>query len=77
MLTGEGVCAKADEELPNALHLTELDYLMKLKSFRQGYYQVQDKSSMRVAEWADVRPGDYIIDVCAAPGGKAIHVRPY
>ena len=47
---------------------------MKLKSFRQGYYQVQDKSSMRVAEWADVRPGDYIIDVCAAPGGKAIHL---
>ncbi len=74
MLTEEGVCAKADEELPNALHLTELDYLMKLKSFRQGYYQVQDKSSMRVAEWADVRPGDYIIDVCAAPGGKAIHL---
>ena len=48
--------------------------LMKLPSFRKGYYQVQDISSMQVAGWADVKAGDYIIDVCAAPGGKAIHL---
>ena len=29
---------------------------------------------MQVAGWADVKAGDYIIDVCAAPGGKAIHL---
>ena len=29
---------------------------------------------MQVAKLADPQPGDYVIDVCAAPGGKAIHM---
>lgn len=29
---------------------------------------------MQVAEWAAPEKGDYIIDVCAAPGGKALHL---
>ena len=29
---------------------------------------------MQVAEWAEPKEGDYVIDVCAAPGGKAIHL---
>lgn len=74
ILKEEGVCAAEDAALPCALHLSGLDYLMKLPSFRKGYYQVQDISSMQVAGWADVKAGDYIIDVCAAPGGKAIHL---
>ena len=74
ILKEEGVHAAEDAALPCALHLSGLDYLMKLPSFRKGYYQVQDISSMQVAGWADVKAGDYIIDVCAAPGGKAIHL---
>lgn len=74
ILKEEGVRAAEDAALPCALHLSGLDYLMKLPSFRKGYYQVQDISSMQVAGWADVKAGDYIIDVCAAPGGKAIHL---
>ncbi len=29
---------------------------------------------MQAAEWASPKEGDYIIDVCAAPGGKALHL---
>lgn len=29
---------------------------------------------MQVAEWAEVQKDDYVIDVCAAPGGKALHM---
>ena len=35
------------------------------------YMAVQDVSSMLVAEVADPKKGDYVIDVCAAPGGKS------
>ena len=35
---------------------------------------VQDVSSMLVAEVADPKKGDYVIDVCAAPGGKSLHM---
>lgn len=73
-LKEEGVSVKEDAELPYALHLSGLDYLMKLESFQKGYFQVQDVSSMQVAQWAAPEEGSYIIDVCAAPGGKAIHL---
>jgi len=73
-LKEEGVSVKEDAELPYALLLSGLDYLMKLESFQKGYFQVQDVSSMQVAQWAAPEEGSYIIDVCAAPGGKAIHL---
>lgn len=74
MLEAEDVCVKEDETLPYALHLSGYDHLSGLISFRQGYYQVQDISSMQVAEWAEVQKDDYVVDVCAAPGGKALHI---
>lgn len=74
MLNKENVRVREDSSLPYALHLSGFDYLMKLESFQKGYYQVQDLSSMQVAEWAAPKAGDYIIDVCAAPGGKALHL---
>lgn len=64
-------------EIPNVscgLYLSGYDRLTALDSFNKGYYQVQDVSSMQVAYLADPKEGDFCIDVCAAPGGKAIHV---
>lgn len=73
-LAGEGVKAEEVPELPCALLISGYDYLGALPSFREGDFQVQDISSMLVAERANPREGDYIIDVCAAPGGKALHL---
>lgn len=72
-LKNEGVTVSEDSRIPYALYIADYDYLAKLESFRKGYFYVQDKSSMEVAEWADPKKGDQIIDVCSAPGGKAIH----
>lgn len=74
ILQDEEVTAEEVQGLPYALYLSGYDHLAGLASFRQGYYQVQDISSMQVAEWAAAKEGDYVIDVCAAPGGKAIHI---
>lgn len=61
-------------ELNYAFLITGFDHLNALESFREGLFYVQDISSMMVAEWADPKEGDHIIDVCAAPGGKSIHL---
>ena len=74
LLRAENVQVTEVEELPNALYLSGYDRLTALDSFNKGYYQVQDVSSMQVAYLADPKEGAYCIDVCAAPGGKAIHV---
>ncbi|GET18152.1 RNA methyltransferase [Lactobacillus agilis] len=36
-----------------------------------GYVYSQDLSAMYVAEVADAKPGEWILDLCAAPGGKS------
>ena len=36
-----------------------------------GLYYIQEPSAMSAAEYLDVRPGDYVLDLCAAPGGKS------
>ncbi len=72
-LEKEGVKVRLCDTIDSALFISGYDYLGALESFRAGHFQVQDISSMEVAEWADPQKGDYIIDVCAAPGGKSLH----
>ncbi len=73
-LRREGVEATPDEEVPCALWLQGYDHVAGLPEFREGLFYVQDLSSMRAVLWADPKEGDQVLDVCAAPGGKAIHV---
>ena len=47
--------------------------LSELAGFQNGSYTVQDVSSMMVCEIAQIRKNDYVMDVCAAPGGKSLH----
>ena len=73
-LEKDGVVYRRHPVLPYAYELTNYDYLAGLLAFQKGYFYIQDISSMQVAEWAEPKEGDYVIDVCAAPGGKAIHL---
>ena len=73
-LEKEGVHVENHPYLPYALWISSYDYLADLESFQSGAFYVQDISSMLVAHIANPKEGDNIIDVCAAPGGKALHM---
>ena len=84
-LKAEGVTVQTLEELSyaglpytDAYHyafaISGFDHLMALPSFQDGLFYVQDISSMMVAEAAAPEKGAHVIDVCAAPGGKSIHL---
>jgi 16S rRNA (cytosine967-C5)-methyltransferase len=45
-----------------------------LPGFSEGWFAVQDEASSWVVDVLDPQPGDRIVDVCAAPGGKAADV---
>lgn len=72
-LEREGVKVEEHPFLQSALLISNYDYLGALDSFLEGDFQVQDAASIQVAESAGIKEDDYIIDVCAAPGGKALH----
>jgi 16S rRNA (cytosine967-C5)-methyltransferase len=73
-LRAQGMDVNISEQLPYALEISGYDRLSAIPQFLDGDFYVQDVSSMMVAEWADVKPGDTVIDVCAAPGGKSTHI---
>lgn len=73
-LREEQVTVKEHPYLDYALEISGYDYLGDLESFEDGDFQVQDLSSMLVAEVAEPKEGDSVIDVCAAPGGKSLHI---
>lgn len=68
-----GAALQKHPYLSYAFYVEEAEGLRSLPGFEEGLFAVQDVSSMLVCEAAGIETGDYVIDVCAAPGGKALH----
>ncbi|QFJ53661.1 16S rRNA (cytosine(967)-C(5))-methyltransferase RsmB [Pseudobutyrivibrio xylanivorans] len=60
-------------DLPHAGYISGYDSVASIPEFNEGLFYVQDYSSQLVAHVAQAKPADNVIDVCAAPGGKALH----
>lgn len=73
-LRAQNITVKEVPYLDYALEISDYNYLQAIQAFKDGLFQVQDVSSMLVAEVAAPKWGDYCIDVCAAPGGKSLHL---
>ncbi|WP_128894307.1 16S rRNA (cytosine(967)-C(5))-methyltransferase RsmB [Longirhabdus pacifica] len=48
--------------------------LTNTSQYENGHFTIQDESSMLVADVVDPQPGMMVLDMCAAPGGKATHI---
>ena len=73
ILEEEGVTVTEVSGLSYAYEISGYDYLTALKSFNEGLYQIQDISSMMAGEYVKPSTDSFIVDVCAAPGGKSIN----
>ncbi len=73
-LREQGVKVEKAPYIDTAYYISNYNHLAGLKSFLMGRFVVQDVSSMLVAKAAAPKKGDYVIDLCAAPGGKSLHV---
>jgi 16S rRNA (cytosine967-C5)-methyltransferase len=70
-LAESGVTATPHPWVPGCLELTGTGDLTKLPAFQEGKFLVQDPAARLVSLLAEVRPGQKVLDVCAAPGGKS------
>lgn len=73
-LESEGIQVEAHPYLSYAYTLKKAEGLGNIESFQKGDFTVQDVSSMLVAECAGIRENQKVLDLCAAPGGKSMHV---
>ncbi|NMB34951.1 MAG: 16S rRNA (cytosine(967)-C(5))-methyltransferase RsmB [Firmicutes bacterium] len=56
------------------LYLNLAGRLAELESFQRGLFQVQGESSMLAATLLNPQPGELVLDLCSAPGGKTTHL---
>lgn len=68
LLTTKTSLAKDGIIIQNPIRITETE------EFKKGYFQIQDESSMLVAQIMDPVKGSLVIDVASAPGGKTTHL---
>jgi len=59
---------------PEALNLAEGIGLWSTPEYAEGLFQPQDEASMCVAHALSPLPGQSVLDLCSAPGGKSTHV---
>ena len=57
---------------PNGYYYTEEDAPTKHPYYYAGLYYIQEPSAMTPASVLPVEPGERVLDLCAAPGGKTI-----
>ncbi|MHB8841953.1 MAG: 16S rRNA (cytosine(967)-C(5))-methyltransferase RsmB [Candidatus Aquicultor sp.] len=60
--------------VPEALVVKGGGDITRLPQFKEGQFYIQDESSMIIAHVVDPQPGETILDVAAAPGGKTTHM---
>jgi len=60
--------------LSYAFYLSGIDQIEHIPEFQSGDFYIQDVSSMLVSEVASPKEHMTCVDVCAAPGGKSLHI---
>lgn len=57
--------------MPDCWLLSGGGSLEAMPAFQKGWFQVQDAAAKAAVLASGVKPGDRVLDVCAAPGGKS------
>ncbi|MCL2407312.1 MAG: 16S rRNA (cytosine(967)-C(5))-methyltransferase RsmB [Defluviitaleaceae bacterium] len=58
---------------PFSLNLRGLPGIQNLPAYRDGLFHIMDEGAMVAVDAAGLKPGQRVLDICAAPGGKAFY----
>jgi 16S rRNA (cytosine967-C5)-methyltransferase len=79
--TAENLQAQLQEEnilsiklSEECLTLQERKNVFATQAFKKGFFEVQDRSSQKVAQLMQLKPGLRVVDACAGAGGKSLHI---
>lgn len=73
-LTEAGIAARATTLSPVGIVLESPGRVEELYGYQEGLWQVQDEAAQLVGVFGQIPATARVLDACAAPGGKAIHL---
>jgi 16S rRNA (cytosine967-C5)-methyltransferase len=74
LLAERDISAETVDFCASAVLLTQPVPVELLPGFDEGLVSVQDTAAQLAAYLLEVKPGQRVLDVCAAPGGKTAHI---
>ena len=74
ILEKEGILVKEGIFTEEALYIKGVSNITKSSTYKEGLFQIQDEASILVSHLVAPLPGEFIIDICSAPGGKTTHL---
>ncbi|MFT5506091.1 MAG: 16S rRNA (cytosine967-C5)-methyltransferase [Gammaproteobacteria bacterium] len=74
LLTQDLPDATPHNQINTAITLNQPMSVGEIPGFEKGLVSVQDASAQLAAILLDLQPGQKILDACAAPGGKTLHI---
>ncbi|MDR1953058.1 MAG: 16S rRNA (cytosine(967)-C(5))-methyltransferase RsmB [Clostridiales Family XIII bacterium] len=72
-LSAQGYEVNPSDRFSNVLYIKGEDVIGD-RCYRSGLYSVQDEASLTAVTTLDPKPGETVVDVCAAPGGKTMAI---
>lgn len=73
-LAAAGITAETCRYAPDAIRLISRCPIPDLPGYHEGLWTVQDEASQLVSLLLEPQPGETVLDMCAAPGGKTAHL---
>ena len=73
-LEAEGAAAVETAYSTVGLEILSSPGLRSLTAYAKGWFMVQDQAAQLISLMLGPRPGETVLDACAAPGGKATHL---
>jgi 16S rRNA (cytosine967-C5)-methyltransferase len=74
LLENEGFQVEETKHSKDGIVILSGGHAAQSPLFKQGYFTIQDESSMLITPLLDPKPGMKVLDACAAPGGKTTHI---
>ncbi|MBI5477028.1 MAG: 16S rRNA (cytosine(967)-C(5))-methyltransferase RsmB [Ignavibacteriales bacterium] len=74
LLEKQNVQFQGSTFIDHFIKVKNLSGISQLNIFQQGYFTIQDESAALPVLLLDPKPGEKIIDMCAAPGGKTTFI---
>lgn len=70
LLKNADITAYDDLAINTCITLEKPQSVNTIPKFPEGYVSVQDGAAQAVIDWMDLQNNQYVLDACAAPGGK-------
>jgi 16S rRNA (cytosine967-C5)-methyltransferase len=74
LLESQGAAVRRTPFSPAGVEIISSPGMTALPAFREGRFLVQDEAAQLVGLMLSPQPGETVLDACAAPGGKAMHL---